>query len=97
MGYKKQLEGVVKKKAAAAIDQRDHPTVVRFIRLYPLLGIEEEGLQVPISLSILIPFYFCVLFVCLFVRVFSFVQYDWSDMGNNIWWKFLKMDVSNNT
>ncbi|KAJ8437034.1 hypothetical protein Cgig2_025881 [Carnegiea gigantea] len=45
IGYKKQLEGVVKKKAAAAIDQRDHPTVVRFIRLYPLLGIEEEGLQ----------------------------------------------------
>lgn len=49
MGYKKQLEGVVKKKAAAAIDQRDHPMVVRFIRLYPLLGIEEEGLQVYVS------------------------------------------------
>lgn len=49
MGYKKQLEGVVKKKAAAAIDQRDHQMVVRFIRLYPLLGIEEEGLQVYVS------------------------------------------------
>lgn len=49
MGYKKQLEGVVKKKAAAAIDQRDHPMVVRFIRLYPLLGVEEEGLQVYVS------------------------------------------------
>lgn len=49
LGYKKQLEGIVKKKAAVAIDQREHPTVVRFIRLYPLLGIEEEGLQVYVS------------------------------------------------
>lgn len=49
IAYKKQLEGIVKKKLAAAIDQRDHPSVVRFIRLYPLLGIEEEGSQVYVS------------------------------------------------
>ncbi|XP_057534976.1 conserved oligomeric Golgi complex subunit 4 [Amaranthus tricolor] len=49
IGYKKQLESIVKKKLLAAIDQRDHPSVVRFIRLYPLLGIEEEGLQVYVS------------------------------------------------
>lgn len=49
LAYKKQLEGIVKKKLLAAIDQREHSSVVRFIRLYPLLGIEEEGLQVYVS------------------------------------------------
>ncbi|XP_021747647.1 conserved oligomeric Golgi complex subunit 4-like [Chenopodium quinoa] len=49
LAYKKQLEGIVKKKLLAAVDQRDHPSVVRFIRLYPLLGIEEEGLQVYVN------------------------------------------------
>ncbi|KAH0855264.1 LOW QUALITY PROTEIN: hypothetical protein HID58_013752 [Brassica napus] len=42
---KKQLEGIAKKKLWAAIDQRDHPTILRFVRLYSLLGREEEGLQ----------------------------------------------------
>ncbi|KAL8144533.1 hypothetical protein V2J09_017565 [Rumex salicifolius] len=49
LGYKKQLEGIVKRKMTAAIDQRDHPNVLRFIRLYPMLGIEEEGLQVYVN------------------------------------------------
>ncbi|GLT79836.1 hypothetical protein SLA2020_513090 [Shorea laevis] len=43
---KKQLEGIVKKKLLAAVDQRDDPTILRFIRLYSPLGMEEEGLQV---------------------------------------------------
>ncbi|XP_013629346.1 PREDICTED: conserved oligomeric Golgi complex subunit 4 [Brassica oleracea var. oleracea] len=42
---KKQLEGIAKKKLLAAIDQRDHPTILRFVRLYSPLGMEEEGLQ----------------------------------------------------
>lgn len=43
---KKQLEGIVKKRVSAAVDQRDHGTVLRFIKLYTPLGLEEEGLQV---------------------------------------------------
>ncbi|KAF7800806.1 conserved oligomeric Golgi complex subunit 4-like [Senna tora] len=46
MAYKKQLEGIVRKKLSAAVDQRDHPAVLRFIRLYTPLSLEEEGLQV---------------------------------------------------
>jgi hypothetical protein len=43
---KKQLEGIVRKRLAASIDQRDHPNILRFIRLYTPLALEEEGLQV---------------------------------------------------
>ncbi|CAI0476604.1 unnamed protein product, partial [Linum tenue] len=46
LASKKQLEGIVRKRLAAAVDQRDHPTILRFIRLYSPLGLEEEGLQV---------------------------------------------------
>ncbi|KAK4267085.1 hypothetical protein QN277_023920 [Acacia crassicarpa] len=46
MDSKKQLEGIVRKKLSAAVDQRDHSAVLRFIRLYSPLGLEEEGLQV---------------------------------------------------
>ncbi|MED6127114.1 Golgi transport complex subunit 4 [Stylosanthes scabra] len=46
MGAKKQLEGIVRKKLSSAVDQRDHPSILRFIRLYTPLGLEEEGLQV---------------------------------------------------
>ncbi|KAF3439786.1 hypothetical protein FNV43_RR18064 [Rhamnella rubrinervis] len=46
MESKKKLEGIVKKRLSAAVDQRDHPTILRFIRLYTPLGLEEEGLQV---------------------------------------------------
>ncbi|ESQ37795.1 hypothetical protein EUTSA_v10028369mg [Eutrema salsugineum] len=45
LASKKQLEGIVKKKLLSAIDQRDHPTILRFVRLYSPLGMEEEGLQ----------------------------------------------------
>ncbi|KAK9275381.1 hypothetical protein L1049_022645 [Liquidambar formosana] len=46
LASKKQLEGIVRKRLSAAVDQRDHPTILRFIRLYSPLGLEEEGLQV---------------------------------------------------
>ncbi|KAF2324952.1 hypothetical protein GH714_021836 [Hevea brasiliensis] len=45
LASKKQLEGIVRKRLSAAVDQRDHPTILRFIRLYSPLGLEEEGLQ----------------------------------------------------
>ncbi|XVF86226.1 hypothetical protein PTKIN_Ptkin18bG0023300 [Pterospermum kingtungense] len=46
LASKKQLEGIVKKKLMAAVDQRDHPTILRFVKLYSPLGLEEEGLQI---------------------------------------------------
>lgn len=45
IAYKKQLEGIVKKKLLAAIDHRDHDSVVKFIRLYPLFENNDEGLK----------------------------------------------------
>ncbi|KAI4328981.1 hypothetical protein L6164_021291 [Bauhinia variegata] len=49
MASKKQLEGIVRKRLTAAVDQRDHPTILRYIRLLTPLGLEEEGLQVFVS------------------------------------------------
>ncbi|KAI3796646.1 hypothetical protein L1987_39324 [Smallanthus sonchifolius] len=46
---KKQLEGIVRRRLSAAVDQRDHAAVLRFIRLYSPLALEEEGLQVYVS------------------------------------------------
>ncbi|CAH9104611.1 unnamed protein product [Cuscuta europaea] len=46
LSSKKQLETIVRRRLTAAVDQRDHPTVLRFIRLYSPLELHEEGLQV---------------------------------------------------
>ncbi|KAI5344317.1 PREDICTED: conserved oligomeric Golgi [Prunus dulcis] len=46
MESKRQLESIVRRKLSEAVDQREHPTVLRFIRLYTPLGLETEGLQV---------------------------------------------------
>ncbi|XP_030523683.2 conserved oligomeric Golgi complex subunit 4-like [Rhodamnia argentea] len=45
MAPKTQLEGIVRKRLAAAVDQQDHASVLRFIRLYCPLGLKDEGLQ----------------------------------------------------
>ncbi|XP_057499387.1 conserved oligomeric Golgi complex subunit 4-like [Actinidia eriantha] len=49
LASKKQLEGIVRKRLSGAVDQRDHPTILRFIRLFSPLGLEEEGLQVYVA------------------------------------------------
>ncbi|KAK3017047.1 hypothetical protein RJ639_006259 [Escallonia herrerae] len=36
---------IIRKRLSAAVDQRDHATILWFVRLYPPLGLEEEGLQ----------------------------------------------------
>ncbi|KAI3973847.1 hypothetical protein MKX01_030423 [Papaver californicum] len=41
--------GIVRKKLSNAVDQRDHSTIMRFIMLFPLLGLEEKGLQVYVN------------------------------------------------
>ncbi|KAG6784924.1 hypothetical protein POTOM_010638 [Populus tomentosa] len=46
LASKRTLEGIVGKKLSAAVDSRDHSTILRFIRLFSPLGLEEEGLQV---------------------------------------------------
>ncbi|XP_071738980.1 conserved oligomeric Golgi complex subunit 4-like [Rutidosis leptorrhynchoides] len=46
---KKQLESIVRRRLSAAVDQRDHATVLRFIKLYSPLALEEEGLQAYVS------------------------------------------------
>ncbi|KAE8695519.1 Conserved oligomeric Golgi complex subunit 4 [Hibiscus syriacus] len=46
LASKKRLEAIVKKKLMAAVDQRDHTTILLFIKLYSPLGLEEEGLQI---------------------------------------------------
>ncbi|KAF5176206.1 Conserved oligomeric golgi complex subunit, partial [Thalictrum thalictroides] len=49
LASKKQLEGIVRKRLSNAVDQRDHPTILRFVRLFLPLGLEEEGLQVYVA------------------------------------------------
>ncbi|KAK6918694.1 Conserved oligomeric Golgi complex, subunit 4 [Dillenia turbinata] len=45
MASKKQLESIVRRRLSAAIDRRDHPSILRFVRLFSPLNLEEEGLQ----------------------------------------------------
>lgn len=46
---KQKLEIIIKKKIATAIEERDHSPVLRFIKLFPALGLEEEGLQLYVT------------------------------------------------
>ncbi|KAL6005788.1 Golgi transport complex subunit 4 [Asimina triloba] len=46
---KRQLESIVRKRLDAAVDQRDHPTILRFVRLFSPLGLQEDGLQIYVS------------------------------------------------
>ncbi|PKA60038.1 Conserved oligomeric Golgi complex subunit 4 [Apostasia shenzhenica] len=46
---KRQLEAIVRKRLATAVDQRDHPTILRFVRTFSPLGLQEEGLQIYVS------------------------------------------------
>ncbi|XP_043721623.1 conserved oligomeric Golgi complex subunit 4-like [Telopea speciosissima] len=49
LASKKQLEGIVRRRLSDAVDQRDHPTILRFVRLFSPLGLEDEGLQVYVA------------------------------------------------
>nr|XP_043625281.1 conserved oligomeric Golgi complex subunit 4 [Erigeron canadensis] len=49
LGYKKELESIVRKRLGLGVEKRDHESVLRFIKLYSPLGLEEEGLQVYVS------------------------------------------------
>ncbi|BFI43089.1 hypothetical protein AXG93_1774s1140 [Marchantia polymorpha subsp. ruderalis] len=42
---KQKLEEVIRKKLALAVEARDHTSVVRFVKLFPSLELQEEGLR----------------------------------------------------
>lgn len=42
---KQKLEAIFRKKLAAAVESKDHDNVVRFVKLYPPLRLQEEGLR----------------------------------------------------
>ncbi|XP_031492460.1 conserved oligomeric Golgi complex subunit 4 [Nymphaea colorata] len=46
---KRLLEGIVRKRLTAAIDQRDHPMILRFVKLFCPLGIQNEALQIYVA------------------------------------------------
>lgn len=49
LNHKNHLISIIRKKLHVAIEQRDHVTILKFIKLFPLLGLEEEGLQLYVS------------------------------------------------
>ncbi|KAF9606686.1 hypothetical protein IFM89_027730 [Coptis chinensis] len=49
LNSKRVLEGIVRKRLGAAVDQRDHSSILRFVKLFLPLGLEEEGLQVYVA------------------------------------------------
>jgi len=42
---KRKLESLIRRNLAASIEAKDHANVVRFVKLYPPLKLQEEGLQ----------------------------------------------------
>lgn len=42
---KQKLETLIRRNLAASIEAKDHAKVVRFVKLYPALNLQEEGLQ----------------------------------------------------
>uniref|UniRef100_A0A804LED6 Conserved oligomeric Golgi complex subunit 4 n=1 Tax=Zea mays TaxID=4577 RepID=A0A804LED6_MAIZE len=49
LDMKRRLEGLARRRLAAVVDAQDHPAVLRLVRLFPLLGLADEGLQVYVA------------------------------------------------
>ncbi|KAJ3683805.1 hypothetical protein LUZ60_014032 [Juncus effusus] len=49
LDLKKRLESLIRRNLTIAIDSRDHPSVLRLVRLFPLLSLSKEGLQTFVS------------------------------------------------
>ncbi|VAH68479.1 unnamed protein product [Triticum turgidum subsp. durum] len=45
----RRLEGLARRRLSAAVDAQDHPAVLRLVRLFPLLDLAPEGLQVYVA------------------------------------------------
>lgn len=46
---KQKLENLIRSNLASAVEERDHQSVVRFVKLFPPLALEEEGLRTFVS------------------------------------------------
>ncbi|KAI5002585.1 hypothetical protein ZWY2020_027235 [Hordeum vulgare] len=49
LDIKRRLEGLARRRLSAAVDAQDHPAVLRLVRLFPLLDLAPEGLQVYVA------------------------------------------------
>ncbi|XP_039810106.1 conserved oligomeric Golgi complex subunit 4-like isoform X2 [Panicum virgatum] len=49
LDIKRRLEGLARRRLTAAVDAQDHPAVLRLVRLFPLLALADEGLQVYVA------------------------------------------------
>ncbi|CAN6232776.1 unnamed protein product [Urochloa humidicola] len=49
LDIKRRLEGLARRRLAAAVDAQDHPAVLRLVRLFPLLALADEGLQIYVA------------------------------------------------
>uniref|UniRef100_A0ACD5YJH0 Uncharacterized protein n=1 Tax=Avena sativa TaxID=4498 RepID=A0ACD5YJH0_AVESA len=49
LDIKRRVEGLARRRLSAAVDAQDHPAVLRLVRLFPLLGLADEGLQVYVA------------------------------------------------
>ncbi|KAJ4791197.1 Conserved oligomeric Golgi complex subunit 4 [Rhynchospora pubera] len=49
LDLKRRLESLIRRHLTTAIDSRDHPSVLRLVRLFPLLSLSKEGLHTFVS------------------------------------------------
>lgn len=49
LDIKRRLEGLARRRLAAGVEAQDHPAVLRLVRLFPLLALADEGLQVYVA------------------------------------------------
>ncbi|XP_072956166.1 conserved oligomeric Golgi complex subunit 4 [Typha angustifolia] len=46
---KARLESLIRRRLSAAVDSQDHPAVLGLVRLFPLLSLRDEGLQIYVA------------------------------------------------
>ncbi|KAG6500419.1 conserved oligomeric Golgi complex subunit 4-like [Zingiber officinale] len=49
LDVKRQVESIARQRLAAAIEQRNHPAVLRVVQAFPPLGLQDEGLQIYVA------------------------------------------------
>lgn len=46
LDLKRRLELIVRKKLAESVDKKDHGLILRYVRIFPMIGIREDGLRI---------------------------------------------------
>ncbi|XP_020273551.1 conserved oligomeric Golgi complex subunit 4-like [Asparagus officinalis] len=49
LALKSKLESIIKAKLAAAVDAKDHNAILRFVRILPALGLQDDGLKIYVN------------------------------------------------